>query len=45
MCNDYEQHIKWTQYCTMMQAADLGIPTTQSDLDLPRAAESLWLLI
>jgi hypothetical protein len=35
MCNDYEQHIRWVQYCTVMQAAELGIPTQQSELDLP----------
>jgi putative SOS response-associated peptidase YedK len=37
MCNDYEQHIRWAQYCAMMQAAELGIPTQQSELDLPLA--------
>jgi putative SOS response-associated peptidase YedK len=37
MCNDYEQHIRWAQYCAMMQAAELGIPTQQSQLDLPQA--------
>jgi putative SOS response-associated peptidase YedK len=37
MCNDYEQHIRWAQYCAMMQAAELGIPTQQSEADLPRA--------
>jgi len=37
MCNDYEQHIRWAQYCAMMQAAELGIPTEQSQLDLPQA--------
>ncbi len=37
MCNDYEQHIRWSQYCAMMQAAALGMPTQQSELDLPRA--------
>jgi putative SOS response-associated peptidase YedK len=37
MCNDYEQHIRWAQYCAMMQAAELGIPTQQSELDLPVA--------
>jgi hypothetical protein len=35
--NDYEQHIRWAQYCAMMQAAELGIPTQQSELDLPEA--------
>ena len=37
MCNDYEQHIHWAQYCAMMQAAELGIPTHQNELDLPGA--------
>ena len=37
MCNDYEQHIRWAQYCAMMQAAELGIPSQQSQLDLPQA--------
>ena len=35
MCNDYEQHIDWAQYCAMMQAAELGIPTHKNELDLP----------
>jgi putative SOS response-associated peptidase YedK len=37
MCNDYEQHIRWAQYCATMQAAELGIPSQQSQLDLPQA--------
>lgn len=37
MCNDYEQHIRWDQYCAMMQAAVLGMPTQQSHADLPQA--------
>ena len=37
MCNDYEQHIRWAQYCTMMQAAELGVPTKQSQDDLPQS--------
>jgi hypothetical protein len=37
MCNDYEQHIHWAQHCAMMQAAELGIPTHQNELDLPGA--------
>jgi putative SOS response-associated peptidase YedK len=37
VCNDYEQHIVWAEYCKMMQAAELGIPTQQSELDLPLA--------
>src|ERR1700730_15665889 len=37
MCNDYEQHVTWAQYCKMMQDLALGIPTQQSELDLPQA--------
>ena len=37
MCNDYEQHIRWAEYCAMMQALELGIPTQQTELDLPQA--------
>ena len=37
MCNDYEQHIAWAEYCKVMQTLDLGIPTDQSELDLPQA--------
>lgn len=37
MCNDYEQHVRWAEYCKMMQDLDLGIPTRQTELDLPEA--------
>ncbi len=37
MCNDYEQHIRWKEYCDMMQALELGVPTQQIELDLPQA--------
>jgi putative SOS response-associated peptidase YedK len=37
VCNDYEQHILWAEYCAMMQKAELGIPVGQSDRDLPQA--------
>ncbi|UXN66589.1 SOS response-associated peptidase family protein (plasmid) [Phyllobacterium sp. A18/5-2] len=37
MCNDYEQHIRWAEYCDLMQALKLGIPTHQNELDLPQA--------
>lgn len=37
MCNDYEQHIAWKAYCEMMRKLDLGIPTEQSESDLPQA--------
>ena len=37
MCNDYEQHVKWREYCDMMQALALGTPTDQAERDLPQA--------
>jgi len=37
MCNDYEQHIRWAEYCALMQALKLGVPAYQSELDLPQA--------
>jgi putative SOS response-associated peptidase YedK len=37
MCNDYEQHVRWAEYCKMMQALELAIPGRQSDADLPQA--------
>jgi putative SOS response-associated peptidase YedK len=37
MCNDYEQHVTWAQYCKVMQELALGIPPQQSELDLPQA--------
>jgi putative SOS response-associated peptidase YedK len=37
MCNDYEQHVRWADYCKMMQALELGIPSRQSEHDLPQA--------
>jgi putative SOS response-associated peptidase YedK len=37
MCNDYEQHVAWAEYCKLMQALEFGIPTQQSELDLPQA--------
>ena len=37
MCNAYEQHVKWVEYCKMMQALELGIPTQQSELGLPES--------
>jgi len=37
MCNDYEQHIRWAEYCPMMQALELGTPAEQSGADLPQA--------
>lgn len=35
MCNDVEQQIAWRDYCAALQAVALGIPTRQSELDLP----------
>jgi hypothetical protein len=37
MCNDYEQHVRWVEYCKMMQALELAIPNHQSEADLPQA--------
>jgi putative SOS response-associated peptidase YedK len=37
MCNAYEQHVKWVEYCKMTQALELGIPTQQSELNLPES--------
>jgi putative SOS response-associated peptidase YedK len=37
MCNDYEQHVRWAEYCKMMQVLELAIPSRQSDADLPQA--------
>jgi hypothetical protein len=38
MCNDYEQHVRWTEYCKMMRDLELHIPTRQTELDLPPKA-------
>lgn len=37
MCNDYEQHIAWAEYCELMRHLELEIPSQQSELDLPKA--------
>ena len=37
MCNDYEQHIRYAEYCKMMQELELGLPEQQSAADLPQA--------
>jgi len=37
MCNDYEQHVRWAEYCKMMQMLEVGIPTQKSEIDLPQA--------
>lgn len=37
MCNAYEQHVRWVEYTRMMQDLELGIPTQQTELDLPQS--------
>ncbi|MBL8578698.1 MAG: SOS response-associated peptidase family protein [Mesorhizobium sp.] len=37
MCNAYEQHVRWVEYTQMMQDLELGIPTQQTELDLPQS--------
>lgn len=37
MCNDYEQHVAWAEYCALMQSLELSIPAHQGEHDLPRA--------
>lgn len=37
MCNAYEQHVHWVEYTRMMQDLELGIPTPQTELDLPQS--------
>ena len=37
MCNDYEQHIRWAEYCRVMLALELGVPTEEGEADLPQA--------
>ena len=37
MCNDYEQHIRYAEYCKVMQALEFGVPEHQSESDLPRS--------
>jgi putative SOS response-associated peptidase YedK len=32
-----EQHIRWAEYRKMMQGLELGIPTRQTELDLPQS--------
>ncbi len=39
MCNAYEQHVRWIEYVRMMQELELGIPTQQTELDLPLSDE------
>jgi putative SOS response-associated peptidase YedK len=37
MCNDYEQHVSWAEYCKAMEQLELGVPAQQSASDLPPA--------
>jgi putative SOS response-associated peptidase YedK len=37
MCNDYEQHIAYAEYCKMIQDLELGMPSHQTELDLPQS--------
>lgn len=37
MCNNYEQHVTWAAYSSRMRQLERGIPTRQSDSDLPQA--------
>ena len=36
MCNNYEQQVSYAAYCDALQAEALGIPTDQTEADLPR---------
>ena len=35
MCNDYQVHIEWEQYCAALAAAELGLPVDATPADLP----------
>lgn len=39
MCNDFEQYLRWREYCEIMQREALGIPTGQGPDVLPHAAD------
>lgn len=39
MCNLYEQYATWEAYCRAMQAVELGVPSEQTESDLPAIAE------
>jgi hypothetical protein len=34
---DLEQHVRWAEYRKIMEDLQLGIPSQQSELDLPQA--------
>jgi putative SOS response-associated peptidase YedK len=36
MCNDYEQHVRYAEYCKMMQDLALKVPRHETELDLPQ---------
>ncbi len=38
MCNEYEQQIAYAAYVRMMQDLELGMPTQQTEIDLPPSA-------
>jgi putative SOS response-associated peptidase YedK len=35
MCREYEQQISYAEYCEVMQDLALGVPTHQTELDMP----------
>lgn len=37
MCNDYEAHVEWNQYCRALAEAGLGMPTQANPAQLRRA--------
>lgn len=37
MCNDYEAHIRYTEYRALMQTLAISTPAHESELDLPQA--------
>jgi len=37
MCNDYEQQVRWGEYCKIMQAVELRVVGHQGEADLPQA--------
>jgi putative SOS response-associated peptidase YedK len=37
MCNTYEQHVAWGDYCRAVERLGLGLPTDHSARDLPNA--------
>jgi putative SOS response-associated peptidase YedK len=39
MCNDYEQHVAWAEYCKVMQDLALKRAQHQGPLDLPQAVD------